>query len=60
MPVEGSQPIEIFSTIKEFAAGFSELRLNSQVSQDFGGVPVLLRFCGRRQIFDHVDFSLDE
>jgi len=52
----GSQPIETFGTIKEFAAGFSKLRLSCQVSQDFSRVPVLLRLSGRRKILDHVDF----
>jgi len=53
---KGSQPIEIIGIIKEFVACPAEPRLSGQVSQDFSRVPVLLRLCGRRQIFDHVDF----
>ena len=53
---KGSQPIEITGIIKEFVACPAEPRLSGQVSQDLSRVPLLLRLCGRRQIFDHVDF----
>src|SRR6516225_11136341 len=52
----GSQRIEIIGIIKKFVACPAEPRLSGQVSQDLSRVPLLLRLCGRRQIFDHVDF----
>lgn len=53
---EGSQPIEIFGTNKEFVACFPEPRLNGQVAQDFSRVPVFVRLCRRRKISDQVNF----
>ena len=53
---EGSHPIEIVGTNKEFVPCFVEPRLSSQVSQDFSRVPVFLAFRWRRKNFDHVDF----
>jgi hypothetical protein len=53
---EGSQPIEIVGTIKEFVPCFVEPGLSSQVSQDFSRVPVFLGFRRRQKNFDHVDF----
>jgi hypothetical protein len=50
------QPIEIIGEVDEFVACVVKPHLSCQVPQDFSHAPVFLRFCGRRKIFDHVDF----
>jgi len=53
---EGSQPIEIFGTKKEFVACFPEPRLNSQVAQNFSRVTVFVGLRRRHKISDQVNF----
>jgi hypothetical protein len=54
----GRLSIEIIGEVDEFVACAAKLHLGCQVSQDFSHVPVFLRFPGRRQNLDHIDFPL--
>jgi len=51
-----SEAIEIIRKVDHFVADFAKPHLSRQVSQNLSHVPVFLRLCGRRKIFDHVDF----
>jgi len=49
-------PVEIIGKADEFVARVAESHLLCQIPQDLGRIAVLLRLCGRQEIFAHVDF----